>query len=58
MRQLCSLHLAEGGLDSLRCPQPDCKQPFIRQVCMPCDACYMRRQSEMWEALKDRWEAP
>ena len=44
MRQLCSLHVAEGGLENLRCPQPDCKQPFIRHVCIPADLCCMRIQ--------------
>ena len=53
MRQLCSVHVAEGGLDNLRCPQPDCKQPFVRQVCNPCDLCYRRRQSGIGEALKE-----
>lgn len=57
-RQLCSLHVAEGGLDHLRCPQPDCKQPFIRQVCVPSDLCCRLRQRRSWEALKERWEAP
>ena len=32
IQQLCSLHVAEGALENLRCPQPDCKQPFDRQV--------------------------
>ena len=49
-RQLCSLHVAEGGLDNLRCPQPDCKQPFIRQVCTPPDLCCMRRQ--IWDVVR------
>lgn len=43
VRQLCSLHVAEGGLENLRCPQPDCKQPFDRQVQLsrhlPIDRC-------------------
>ena len=32
VRQLCNLHVAEGGLENLRCPDPKCKEPFSRQV--------------------------
>ena len=32
VRQLCNLHVAEGGLENLRCPDPKCKEPFDRQV--------------------------
>ena len=39
VRQLCNLHVAEGGLENLRCPDPKCKEPFSRQVLfsdLPC----------------------
>ncbi len=32
VKQLCNLHVAEGGLENLRCPDPKCKEPFDRQV--------------------------
>ncbi|CAL8470867.1 g10409 [Coccomyxa elongata] len=44
--QLCSVHIAEGGLDSLRCPIPDCKAPFVRQ----------RLRGLLSEELAQRWE--
>lgn len=32
MSQYCGLHVREGSLEFLRCPQPDCKEAFDRQV--------------------------
>lgn len=32
MRQHCALHVGEGSLQFLRCPQPDCQEPLDRQV--------------------------
>ena len=32
MRQHCALHVNEGSLQFLRCPQPDCQEPLDRQV--------------------------
>ena len=29
---LCAVHVAEGTLDALRCPLPECKAPFSRQA--------------------------
>ena len=26
------VHVAEGALDALRCPDPQCRAPFLRQV--------------------------
>ena len=36
MRQHCQLHVKEGSLQFLRCPQPDCKEPLDRPVCFHC----------------------
>lgn len=33
MAQQCALHVKEGSLEFLRCPEPDCKEPLDRQVC-------------------------
>ena len=27
-----AVHVAEGALDALRCPDPQCRAPFLRQV--------------------------
>ena len=32
LRGLCGVHVAEGTLDALRCPLPDCRAPFGRQA--------------------------
>lgn len=32
VKQLCNVHVAEGGLENLRCPDSKCKAPFNRQV--------------------------
>lgn len=32
MGQHCGLHVKEGTLEHLRCPQPDCKEPLDRQM--------------------------
>jgi len=34
MAQQCGLHVKEGSLEFLRCPEPDCKEPLDRQVCI------------------------
>ena len=40
MKYLCILHVAEGGLDNLRCPQLECKKPFMCQLQHPsCASC-------------------
>ena len=36
MRQHCALHVKEGSLEHLRCPQPDCKEALDRQVHLGC----------------------
>ncbi|KAK9904331.1 hypothetical protein WJX75_009375 [Coccomyxa subellipsoidea] len=46
IRQLCSVHISEGSLDSLRCPIPDCKSPFVRQ----------NVRALLSEELAQRWE--
>ncbi len=33
MAQHCGLHVREGSLEFLRCPEPGCKEPLDRQVC-------------------------
>lgn len=32
MAQQCALHVKEGSLEFLRCPEPDCKEPLDRQM--------------------------
>lgn len=39
IQQLCSLHVAEGSLEQLCCPTPDCRMPFNRQVSTPSKFC-------------------
>ena len=50
MGQHCALHVKEGTLEHLRCPEPDCKEALDRQVhkrsgayCLSCRKCMIRR---------------
>ena len=46
MGQHCGLHVKEGTLEHLRCPQPDCKEPLDRQV--SCNTLCIEQSYAMW----------
>ena len=53
-----AVHVAEGALDALRCPDPQCRAPFLREVCLEAIARGGMSEALRWECTRQVLEVP